>query len=73
VFIKGIQGIGGSAMKDNGVLLKVTLLLDEKWASHHTKDEIIESVRTRLDTSLGFRGRTVKLKVVDKQPSAPTK
>ena len=58
-------------MKDHGVMLKVTLMLDEKWASHQTKEEIIESIRTRLDTSLGFRGRTVKLKVVDKKPPAP--
>jgi len=60
-------------MRDNGVMLKVTLSLDEKWSSHQTKEEIIESIRTRLDTSLGFRGRTVKLKVVEKRPSAASK
>jgi hypothetical protein len=50
--------------------LKVTLELDEKWASYQTKEELIESLRSRLDTSLGFRGNIDKLKLVEKRPKA---
>jgi hypothetical protein len=53
--------------------LKVTLELDEKWASYQTKEELIESLRSRLDTSLGFRGNIDKLKLVEKRPKAARK
>ena len=60
-------------MKENGMRLKVTLDLDDKWASYQTEEELIESLRSRLDTSLGFRGSIDKLKIVEKRPRAPRK
>ena len=60
-------------MKEKGMMLKATLILDDEWASNLTEEELIESIRTRLDTSLGFRGRAVKLKVAAKGPKTPSK
>ena len=48
----------GDTVGNNEVKLRATLRLDEEWASHQTREELIESVKTRLDTSLGFRGYT---------------
>ena len=56
------------AMNDSGIRLQIILKLDEKWASHQTREELIEYIRSRLDTSLGFRGKIEKLKVIEKRP-----
>jgi hypothetical protein len=53
--------------------LQVTLALDEKWTSYYTKEELIESLRSRLDTSLGFRGKIDKMKIAEKRPRAARK
>ena len=51
-------------MADNEIKVKVTLSLDDKWASNHSKDDLAEIVRQRMDYSLGFRGRIKKFKLV---------
>ena len=60
-------------MNDNGMRLQIILKLDEKWASHQTREELIEYIRSRLDTSLGFRGRIEKLKVIEKRSKVISK
>jgi len=60
-------------MGDNGVMLRVTLKLDETWSSHQTREEMLESIRVRLDSSLGFRGRTQNMKVLEKRAGAHRK
>ncbi len=46
------------------ITFEVTLALDERWASHQTADELIDYIRERLHSSLGFRGQIKKLRVV---------
>ena len=41
-----------------------TLQLDEKWASNHTTEELIEYIKERINSSLGFRGQIKRLSVV---------
>ena len=53
--------------------LRVTFKLDETWSSHQTREELLESLRVRLDSSLGFRGRTQNMKVVEKRSEARRK
>lgn len=60
-------------MGDNGVMLRVTFKLDETWSSHQTREELLESIRVRLDSSLGFRGQTQKMKVLEKRAPARRK
>jgi len=55
------------AVTEENLTLRVTLKIDGKWASHQTREELIESIRTRLDTSLGFRGWTERIKVAEKR------
>ena len=47
------------------VTFEVTLELDEQWASNHTADELIEYVKDRMRSSLGFRGQIKKLRAVN--------
>ena len=51
-------------MQDITIKFKVTVQLDEKWASHLTTEEIIEYLKARMNSSLGFRGKIKKLNVV---------
>ena len=43
---------------------KVTLELNEKWASNQTSDELVDYLKARLNSSLGFRGQIKKLNLV---------
>jgi len=43
---------------------RVTVELDEKWASNQTTDEVIEYIKQRMNSSLGFRGQIRKFSVV---------
>ena len=51
-------------MSDRQVTFKVTLELDEKWASNHTSDEVVDYIKQRMNSSLGFRGQVKKFSVV---------
>lgn len=53
-------------MPKNQITFKVTLKLDEKWASNRTQEEIIESIKDRFNTSLGFRGGIKRFTVISK-------
>lgn len=44
----------------------ITLELDEKWASNYTTDELIEYIKNRMHSSLGFRGQIKRLRVVNR-------
>jgi hypothetical protein len=46
---------------DHQLKFNVTLELDEKWASNFSPEELREYLKSRLDYSLGFRGRVKKL------------
>jgi len=48
------------------IRIKATLHLDERWASNQTTEELVEYLRARLNSSLGFRGQIKKLKLVSK-------
>ncbi|MEE9400549.1 MAG: hypothetical protein V3V32_00870 [Dehalococcoidia bacterium] len=51
-------------MSNKEVTLRVTLVLDEKWASHLTRDELAEYVKERLNSSLGFRGQVKRFRLL---------
>lgn len=51
-------------MSNSEVTLRVTLMLDEKWASHLTRDELAEYIRERLNSSLGFRGQVKRFRLL---------
>ncbi len=51
-------------MSNKEVTLRVTLTLDEKWASHLTTDELAEYIKERLNSSLGFRGRVKRFRLL---------
>jgi hypothetical protein len=52
------------------VTFEVTLELDEQWASNHTADELIEYVKDRMRSSLGFRGQIKALRNVNTKRKA---
>ena len=46
------------------VKLSVTLELDEEWAGNHDEAELIEYLKHRWGTDLGFRGEVRRLNIV---------
>lgn len=51
-------------MHDIQLTFKVTVELDEKWASNQTTDDLIDYIKQRMNSSLGFRGQIKKFSVV---------
>jgi hypothetical protein len=51
-------------MENNYIAAKVTLHLDEKWASNFETAELADYIKTRLEWALGFRGYVKKVKTV---------
>ena len=42
-----------------GMRFTLTIEVNEKWAEHQSREEILETLKQRVDFALGFRG-TVK-------------
>jgi len=57
---------GENRMQYIEMKFRATLQLDEKWASNHTTEELIEYIKERINSSLGFRGQIKRLSVVTK-------
>ena len=53
-------------MERRQVIFKVALELDEKWAAQLTKEELLEYIKERLNSSLGFRGQVKRYRVVSR-------
>jgi len=51
-------------MSDKEITFKVTLKLDEKWAGNLSREELIEYLKARLSSSMGFRGEVKTLVVL---------
>lgn len=51
-------------MANNQITFRVTLKLDENWASHLGKDELVAYLKERLNSSVGFRGQVERFSVV---------
>ncbi len=51
-------------MPNNQITFKVTLKLDDNWASHLSKDEVAAYLKERLNSSVGFRGQVERFRVV---------
>ena len=51
-------------MSNSEVTFRLTLTLDEKWASHLTREELAEYIKERLNSSLGFRGQVKRFRLV---------
>jgi len=55
-------------MADNQTTFKVTLKLDENWATHLSRDELVVYLEERLNSSIGFRGQVERFSVVGTKP-----
>ena len=53
-------------MPEIEIKFKATLKLDEKWADRQTTEELIEYIKAKINSSLGFRGQVKKLSLVTK-------
>jgi hypothetical protein len=51
-------------MPEIEIKFKATLKLDEKWVDKQTAEELMECIKSRIDSSLGFRGQVKKLSLV---------
>jgi len=54
----------------NQITFKVTLNLDAHWASHASKEQLVEYIRDRLNSSLGFRGQVERFSVLGDEPKS---
>lgn len=46
------------------ITFKVTLELDEKWVSNLTTEELVDYIKHRMNSSLGFRGQIKRFRAV---------
>ena len=53
-------------MPEIEIKFKATLKPDEKWAGRQTTEELIEYIKAKINSSLGFRGQVKKLSLVTK-------
>jgi len=53
-------------MPEIEIKFKATLKLDEKWADRQTTEQLIEYIKVKINSSLGFRGQVKKLSLVTK-------
>jgi len=53
-------------MTEEKIRVAVTLELDPKWASNQSREGLIDHLRNRLDSSLGFRGQVKRFRIVSK-------
>ena len=53
-------------MKGTEIKFKVTINLEEKWAKNLSQEELLEYIKARLNSSLGFRGQIKKLTVLNR-------
>ena len=51
-------------MKTKTITFKVTLKLDKEWAENQTKSDIVEYIKSKINSSLGFRGQVKEFDVV---------
>ncbi len=51
-------------MREKGIVFRLTLEIDDKWASNLSRDELIDTVESRLNRGLGFRGRVRRLRII---------
>jgi hypothetical protein len=51
-------------MPEIEIKFKATVKLDENWVDKQTAEELIEYIKSRIDSSLGFRGQVKKLSLV---------
>ena len=58
---------GKHLRQDIEVKLQVTLKLNEDWVSNQTTEELIECIKVRLNSSLGFKGQVKALNVVTRK------
>jgi hypothetical protein len=57
-------------MRNIEVTFEVTLELDEQWASNHTADELVEYIKERMRSTLGFRGQIKTLRALSAEQKA---
>ena len=53
-------------MPEIEIKFKATLKLDEKWVGKQTTEQLIDYIKARINSSLGFKGQVKKLTVVSK-------
>jgi len=53
-------------MPEIEIKFKATLKLDEKWVGKQTTEQLMEYIKAKINSSLGFRGQVKKLTVVSK-------
>ncbi len=58
------RGMELNVMKTKRITLEVKVELDEDWSSGLTEEEIAEFIRSKYDTSLGYRAAIKKFEVV---------
>jgi hypothetical protein len=51
-------------MKDNKITFKATIGVDKKWSKQMSEEDLIEYIKARLNSSMGFRGAIEKFEII---------
>jgi hypothetical protein len=51
------------AAEKKGVRLTLTIEVNEKWAEHQSREDLIETLRGRVEFALGFRGKVKRARL----------
>jgi hypothetical protein len=51
------------AADDKGIRLTLTLEVNEKWAEHLSREDMVDTLKNRVEFALGFRGRVKRVRL----------
>ena len=54
---------GYMAADDKGIRLTLTLEVNEKWAEHLSREDMVDTLKNRVEFALGFRGRVKRVRL----------
>ena len=54
------------AAEKKGVRLTLTVEVNAKWAEHLSREDLVETLRGRVDFALGFRGKVKRVRATVK-------
>ena len=54
---------GYMAADDKGIRLTLTLEVNEKWAEHLSREDVVDTLKNRVEFALGFRGRVKRVRL----------
>ena len=53
------------AVDKKGTRLTLTIEVNEKWAEHLSREDVLETLKNRVEFALGFRGKVKRVRLTE--------